>query len=237
MTELDDNEQAIVDRALAFARSERTSIAKSITCKETYPPDKNPVVVFMSGSPGAGKTEASKAFLERIEATNVLRIDPDELRTHFDDYRGDNSYLFQSGVSLIIERVLDRAFKNSQSFILDGTLSSLDVARKNVSRALRKGCEVLILFVYQPPDQAWEFVQAREREEGRRILPEIFIEQFLGSQFVVNELKKEFGGQIRVDLLIKANKGELQFYRDNISAVEHHLPKKYTRNELLLLIS
>ena len=234
---LTEDEQSIAERAITFARSERTRIAKDITCKDTYPPDNNPVAVFMCGSPGAGKTEASKAFLERIEATNVLRIDPDELRSLFTDYKGDNSYLFQSAVSLIVERILDNTFKNNQSFLLDGTLSSLDVARKNISRALKKGREVLILFVYQPPEQAWQFVKAREKDEGRGILPETFIEQFFGSQHVVNELKNEFGGQIRVDLLIKAINGDLKAYRDNISAVEHHLPKKYTRNELLLLIS
>jgi len=52
-------------------------------------------------------------------------------------------------------------FKNNQSFLLDDTLSNLDVARKNIERSLRKGREVLIIFVYQEPELAWRFVQAR----------------------------------------------------------------------------
>ncbi|MEX1221128.1 MAG: zeta toxin family protein [Idiomarina sp.] len=231
-----DHDRKLSEQANSFAKANRTRIARELTCKEQFPPDKKPVAVFMSGSPGAGKTEASKAFLEKIGATGVLRLDPDELRQYFPDYTGDNSYLFQSAVSLIIERTLDRAFGNRQSFLLDGTLSSLDVARKNISRALRKQRDVLILFVYQPPELAWEFVQAREKEEGRRILPETFIEQFLGSQAVVRELKKEFGDRIRVDLLIKANKGAARSYHDNIAAVENHLSRKYTRKELESLI-
>lgn len=230
------SDKKIIEEAITFAKANRTRIARELTCKDRYPAEKNPVAVFMSGSPGAGKTEASKAFLEEIGATNVLRLDPDELRHYFPDYTGDNSYLFQSSISLLVERTIDKAFKNNQSFLLDGTLSSQRVASKNVERALRKGRDVLILFVYQPPELAWEFVQAREKEEGRRILPETFIEQFLGAQAVVRELKREFGGRIRVDLLIKSNKGSARSYHDNIAAVENHLPQKYTRKELESLI-
>lgn len=230
------NEMDINREAICFAKANRTKLARQLTCQERYPSDAKPVSVFMSGSPGAGKTEASKAFLEELGATNVIRLDPDDLRGLFPGYTGENSYLFQSAVSLIVERTLDRAFKNGQSFLLDGTLSSIDVARKNIKRSLRKQRGVLILFVYQPPELAWEFVQAREQEEGRRILPSTFITQFLGAQQVIRELKQEFDGHIRVDLLIKSNRGTSRSYHDNVSAIENHLPKKYTRKELESLI-
>ena len=123
-------EREISNGAVVYAKANRTALAKQLTSKERYPPDANPVSVFMSGSPGAGKTEASKAFLDEIEANNVIRLDPDDLRTYFPRYTGDNSFLFQSAVSLVVERTLDLAFKNNQSFLLDGTLSSVEVARK-----------------------------------------------------------------------------------------------------------
>jgi hypothetical protein len=65
--------------------------------------------------------------------------------------------------------------KQRQSFLLDGTLASYEVAQGNIERALGKGRLVQILYVYQEPLLAWTFVQAREACEGRRILRKDFI--------------------------------------------------------------
>lgn len=228
--------EELEQQAITFAKSNRRRIARKLTDKNEFPSDIRPVSVFMSGSPGAGKTETSKAFLEEIGADNVLRLDPDELRELIPGYSGDNSYLFHRAVSFIVERTLDHAFKNKQSFLLDGTLASYDVAKKNIERSIRKGRQVLILFVYQKPELAWEFVEAREKLEGRRILPNIFIDQFFASQEVIRELKLNFGSQIQVDLLVKNNKGKTRFYHGNVQAIEHHLDEKFTREDLESLI-
>lgn len=233
---LSENEEQIAERAIKFAKENRTQIARNLTDKLQFPTEKEPVSVFMAGSPGAGKTEASKLFLDEIGANNVVRLDPDDLRHYFEEYRGTNSYLFQSAVSFIVERTLDFAFKNDQSFLLDGTLSNHGVAHRNIERSLRRKRQVLILFVYQKPEFAWEFVQAREKEEGRRIEPAVFVEQFLGAQTVVNELKGEFGSRIQVDLLVKNNKGHTRFYHDNVDEIEHYITERYTRKQLLELI-
>ncbi|MCJ8317974.1 zeta toxin family protein [Idiomarina sp.] len=233
---LSGNEEQIAERAIKFAKENRTQIARNLTDKLQFPTEKEPVSVFMAGSPGAGKTEASKLFLDEIGANNVVRLDPDDLRHYFEEYRGTNSYLFQSAVSFIVERTLDFAFKNDQSFLLDGTLSNYGVAHRNIERSLRKNRQVLILFVYQKPEFAWEFVQAREKEEGRRIEPAVFVDQFLGAQAVVNELKGEFGSRIQVDLLVKNNKGHTRFYHGNVDEIERYITERYTRKQLLELI-
>ena len=233
---LSGNEEQIAERAIKFAKENRTQIARNLTDKLQFPTEKEPVSVFMAGSPGAGKTEASKLFLDEIGANNVVRLDPDDLRLYFEEYRGTNSYLFQSAVSFIVERTLDFAFKNDQSILLDGTLSNYGVAHRNIERSLRKNRQVLILFVYQKPEFAWEFVQAREKEEGRRIEPAVFVDQFLGAQAVVNELKGEFGSRIQVDLLVKNNKGHTRFYHGNVDEIERYITERYTRKQLLELI-
>ena len=92
------------------------------------------------------------------------------------------------------------------------------------------------MFVEQKPEYAWEFVEAREALEGRRILPNTFIDQFFASQNVIKELKLKFGSQIKVDLLVKNNKGRTRFYHDNVQAIEHHLDEKFTREDLQSLI-
>ena len=101
----------------------------------------------MAGSPGAGKTEASKALIADLqpEGSEILRIDPDDLREEFEDYTGANSYLFQRAVSILVEKLHDFALKQKQSFLLDGTLSNHEIAEKNIGRSLDKKRFVQIL--------------------------------------------------------------------------------------------
>ncbi|XVN22121.1 zeta toxin family protein [Pseudomonas corrugata] len=165
-------EQAISERAVVFAKQNRTRIARDLACLETYSSDEYPVSVFMAGSPGAGKTEVSRAFIGMMQAggSKALRIDPDDFRVYFPEYTGRNSSLFQRGVTTIVERTLDLVYQRRQSFLLDGTLANLEVARRNISRALDKeNRSAQVIYVYQRPELAWEFVLARERKDGRNI--------------------------------------------------------------------
>lgn len=161
-------EARISEAAIAFSKKHKKAIAKRLTDPNVYPPEEEPVSVFMAGSPGAGKTEASIALLEALAADgpNILRIDPDELRYELPGYDGSNSWLFHSAVSLLVEKIHDLALDHRQSFVLDGTLASYDVAEKNIRRSLKRERSVQILYVYQAPLQAWEFVLAREERRG-----------------------------------------------------------------------
>ena len=233
-------EQArIKNDAIAFARANKKSIAKQLTDKTIFVPEEHPVSVFMAGSPGAGKTEASIALLGDLEkdGSKVLRIDPDDLRTQFQGYTGENSWLFQSGVSILVEKIHDLALDQKQSFLLDGTLSHYDIAEKNIKRSLGKDRTVQILYVYQEPMLAWKFVCAREEKEGRRILPEHFIEQYFAARDVVNRLKRTFGSAIQIDLLFK-NIGDLgRFFRAGVDQIDNHIPEKYDRSTLEKMLS
>jgi len=233
-----ESELKIQEEAIAFAKKNRTRICKEITDKTIYLPEVSPVSVFMSGSPGAGKTETSKGLVEMItsDGGNVLRLDPDELRGYFSAYDGSNSYLFQRAVTVLVERSFDNMMKNRQSFILDGTMSNHGVARRNILRSINKGRSVLVIFVYQKPELAWKFVQAREQTEGRRILPEHFVDQFFGSQDATNSLKEEFGNKIRIDLLLKDIDGSTRSYEDNVSNLTPYLNPMYTREDVLDIV-
>lgn len=102
-------ERKIHDAALAYARKHKKAIAKRLTDPRIYPLEKIPVSVFMAGSPGAGKTEASIELIELLsdDGRKILRIDPDELRDEFPGYDGQNSWLFHAAVSIIVERIHD----------------------------------------------------------------------------------------------------------------------------------
>lgn len=233
---LTEQELQIEAEALAFAKAHKKAIAKRLTDKTIYLPEVNPVSVFMAGSPGAGKTEASIELLNKIDGPAILRIDPDELRKEFAAYTGTNAYLFQRAVSVLVEKIHDLALDQGQSFLLDGTLSNYEVASKNITRSLGRRRTVQILYVYQEPLQAWTFVQAREAAEGRRIHPEHFIDQYFAARDVVNRLKREHGTAIQVDLLLKNNDNTNRLYRAGVDQIDNHIPEKYTRADVERLL-
>ncbi len=218
------------DEAVKFAKANKTKIALRLTDISIYMPEESPVSVFMAGSPGAGKTEASKSLIEEMTGgkNDILRIDPDELRNEIPGYKGSNSYLFQGAVSILVDKMHDLALKQKQSFLLDGTLARYEKAKENLSRSLKRGRAVQILYVYQEPRLAWEFVLAREQMEGRNIQKESFIDQYFGAREVVNRLKLEFGKQIHVDLLLKNNDNSDRIYKANVDKIDYHVPEKYT---------
>lgn len=227
---LSKKDAEIQNNALDFARANKKAIAKKYTDKTVFVPEKRPVSVFMAGSPGAGKTEASIELVEVFERNDyrVIRIDPDELRHEFEDYSGENSYLFQKATSVLVEKIHDIALDQKQSFLLDGTLSNYEKALHNIDRSLKKERFVQILYVYQDPRLAWDFVQARELDEGRRILPEHFIEQYFAARKNVNRLKQHYGKKLYVDLLLKEVDNSHRAYEANIDVIDNYVPEKYT---------
>lgn len=232
---LTEQEESIRAQALDFARANKKRIARQLTDPAVFLPEERPVSIFMAGSPGAGKTEASIELIRDVGGA-LLRIDPDELRSEFVAYTGENSWLFQPAVSVLVERILDTALRQKQSYLLDGTLTNYDKARENMLRSLRRDRAVQVLYVYQEPQQAWQFVQAREATEGRRIEPETFIRQYFEARQVVNRLKLEFGRAIQVDLLLKNNDGSHRAYEANIDQIDNHVPEKYDGQALATLL-
>lgn len=216
------NDDHIRKDAIEFARANKTEIAKKIANLDKFPSETNPVSVFMAGSPGAGKTEASQALLETSEAFlkryaeeaakkfptvggrfNCIRIDADDLRNEFSAYSGANSDSFQGAVSILVDCIHDLVLKQSQSFILDGTLANRTKAEQNILRSLKRKRFVQIYYVYQAPQQAWKFVQERERIEGRHIPQESFIDQYFQARETANCLKRKFEHKVRLDILLK----------------------------------
>ncbi|EPJ45330.1 MAG: zeta toxin family protein [Osedax symbiont Rs1] len=221
-----EEEKAIHDIAMAFVRRKANKKAIAKKYVDAYPREENPVSIFMAGSPGAGKTEIARQLLFQLDGS-ALHIDNDELRGEFEAYNGANSHLFQAPATRLVEAIHDRALKRKVSFILDSTLSDFDKAKQNIERSLNKERHVEILFVYQNPEKAWEFVMAREKLEGRRVPPEIFVTQFISSQVVVNELKSYFGQSIKMGVLVKNLDGSAKLYHSNVNNIDQYIHTKY----------
>jgi UDP-N-acetylglucosamine kinase len=219
-------EQSLYDQSMAFVKKKANKKAIAKKYVDQYPQEKNPVSVFMAGSPGAGKTEVSKNLIKAFGG-QILRLDSDDLRHEFQGYNGTNSPLFQDAATRLLEAIHDRALDKGVSFILDSTLSNYDKAVSNIKRSLNKDRAVAIYFVYQNPEQAWAFVKAREKSEGRRVPSDVFIDNFLSSRNVVNKLKEEFQSQVSLELLIKNIDGTRKVFHSNIQSVDHYLDTKY----------
>jgi len=116
--------------------------------------------------------------------------------------------------------------------VLDGTLSNYERARKNIERSLGRSRTVQILYVYQEPMLAWDFVVVREAAEGRHIKPETFVNQYFAAREVVNGLKREYGNRIAVDLLLKNNDNSNRLYKAGVDQIDHHIPEKYSRSDV-----
>lgn len=236
------NDDSLKEIAVNYAKKHKKEIAIKETSIELYKSEKDPTSVFMAGSPGAGKTESSKWLLKKLsggdDVQKVLRIDTDDLRLYFDScgYDGRNSHIFQYPASILVSKIHDLALSNSQSFIFDGTFANLDRARENIQRSLNKNRMVQILYVYQDPVQAWEFVKQREEKEGRRIRKDDFIQKYFNSRFVVNSMKQEFGSDIQIDILHKNNDFTHKLYERNVESIDIYIPETYTNDTLIKML-
>lgn len=227
------NDEEIIAHAIVFAKDNKKQIAKRLTNITKFPAESHPVSVFMAGSPGAGKTESAKELIQRFSGEGtILRIDSDELRCEFEDYNGQNSLLFQGPTSIIVEKMHDIALKQKQSFIFDGTLSNLEKTIENIKRSHNKGRDVFIVYVYQDPIQAWEFVKRRAIKDGRIVPKEAFITQYFSARSNVNKIKEMFNSKVQVDLIIKNIDGTNLKYKENIAVVDNHIKEKYSEGSL-----
>lgn len=224
--------------AIEYAKKNKLHIARELTNPAIFEPDDKPVSVFMAGSPGAGKTEYSKVLVEILEKNrerHVVRIDGDSLRFRFPGYTGNNSHLFQGAVSLVVEKVHDLVLHNKQNFILDGTFSVFEKAVENIRRSLDKGRYVLIFYIYQKPEVAWRFTEAREAAEGRNIPKDAFIEQFIGARETVGKAKRTFGDA--VDVFIVKKDFETNAVEDLVELktqeqIDEVIQERYSKEEL-----
>jgi len=83
-----------------------------------------------------------------------------------------------------------------------------------------------VIYVYQDPIQAWQFVKAREIKDGRHIPKESFIKEYFDARIVVNQIKKDFSN-IALYLLVKNIDGTTQDYKENIDNIDNYVKENY----------
>lgn len=226
---MDDEE--VRKTAQKFIQNNRALLIDTFASDSVYKPDDFPVTVFMAGSPGAGKTEVSIELVKHFTSPAV-RIDADEIRKLCEGYTGMNAHLFQSAASIGVEILYNYCLDQKLNMVVDGTFAHQKTI-SNIEKSLARGRKVIIYFVYQEPQVAWDFTRKREGVEQRRITKETFIKGYCLSRANVNDAKAQFGDQVELNLLVKnlTNDAVSAIYK-NIPAVDSYLKKIYTENEL-----
>jgi len=239
---MSEEEKVLANEAAQYARSNSEKLLADFMHPDTYPSVSKPVSFFMSGSPGAGKTEYSTRLVADFESrlsSKIARIDPDLVRGWLPQYRpghGDqpgNAHLFQNAISIGVDTLLSDAHKNKRHFVLDGTMSHLEHARTNLKRSLSANRSIIIFFIYKEPQQAWDFTKAREQLEGRNIPKDRFVDQVFRARENVNTLINEFGKELELWLVegdIMAPELTTRRIHDSLDG---HLKITYTREELM----
>lgn len=227
--------------AIDFVKSHAKEIVEKLA-GSSFPAAENPLSLFMAGSPGAGKTEFSKNLVSILESSvensqKIVLINPDEIREMLPQYQPGNAHLFQSAVSIGVEKVHDFALAKSKSFILDGTLTNLEKARANIKRSLARSRAVIVHYLYQEPLVAWDFTQKREIVEGRNIPKDIFVEQFVAAPKVVKALKQEFSEKVSIVVVTRDLRDNNYRFLLDVTDIDAAVPRVYTKDELRKLLS
>lgn len=217
------------DKYLDYAKIHKDEfINKIIRDKEVYT-GKN--VIFMAGSPGAGKTELAITLSKNYK--NMVIIDADYFRTQFPDYNGTNSSLFQKAASWLVEQAFKYLVERGYSFILDATFAVPGIEKK-INSVFKKGYEISIYYVYQEPKIAWDFTRAREKVEGRVVPKATFVNAFINAKANVEKIKKRYP-EITLNIILKDYQNsvaEVQMDVDNIILSIPDYTKKMLEAEL-----
>ncbi len=222
------------DGAFDWVKSHSKFLIERFADVKVYESDVKLLSFFMAGSPGAGKTEVSKRLAEKFTKRPVL-IDADEVRKLCPNYTGANAHLFQRAASKGVHILYDHSLHKSLNVIVDGTFAYGDSVR-NIERSLAYARKVELYFVYQEPEQAWEFTKKREALESRRINKETFIAAFFKSRENVNAAKAKFAKDVELHLVIKNNHNDIERFEFNIDKVDSFIKKDYTVDDLNRLL-
>ena len=213
--ELNQNREIdISTKSIAYLKENKKSFIETYL---KYGKIGNPkIAIFTAGSSGAGKTEY--AISRKEKEVNLIHIDTDEIRNFFIPigYNGKNSNMFQQasskGVDILFKEAINRGF----SVILDTNFSNFNIAKINLTKALKHQYIIEIVYILQDLDKCYEFAKIRESVTKRAVPKELIEKSFIRSTKTVIQAKESFKNSIILNVIDRINN---RFYKD-ISAHE-----------------
>lgn len=223
-------------KSVSYIKDNVRGLCEQFANVSRYPPAIEPSAYFMAGSPGAGKTEYSKSFIKALfdkdSVRRIVRIDADEIRDWVPYYNHANASLIQGAAALGVEKLLDHVMKVGQDFLLDGTFSNYEIAKRDIERCIRHKRKIGIHYLYQDPVIAWEFTKKRALLEGRNIPKIVHIQQFFQAKDTVNKIKSEFGKAVELFLIKKDFQQGIEKTEFNVDNVDSYIKMLYTPESL-----
>lgn len=143
--------------------------------------DTPPVAVVMAGVPGAGKTEFLDSLTEALHEDDkygeFVRIDLDQIVTIYPDYTPKTYKKFRSQGNNVLARCVDVLRRQRYNIMIDGTFSGTPEASvRNVEKLLDSGYVVMMVYMHDVAETAWQYTRSRESLTDRGIDKNGFIE-------------------------------------------------------------
>lgn len=132
--------------------------------------------------------EASSAFSQMLYDQRLEEAKPGGVITFMSGGGGAG----KSSAEILLKPILDESHT-----IFDGTLSSIDKAKRNIKAALDKEQAVIIAHVYREPVDSLVngvFNRAMDPTNGRTVTLESLVKTHAGSNQVIRQLQQEFAG-------------------------------------------
>jgi len=240
-----------------FANKHWREFVLSKVDSKIFLPCDNPVTVLTAGCTGAGKTEFSRALLQKEETLFnsrhklVQKSFPRYVIADADDFYSDlkAKYQFENDLRQelgfvcikLVEKLIDDAMKKGKNLLIDSSFSSQH-SLKNIKRSLDHHRPVTIYFIYENPRRAWYYTQAREKHEGRHVDVNFFAKSYVGSIEMIRQTIKEFGKNVQIQLLRKeetAPEGQYNFVLidEDLTDLDKYIEKEYNIDDIVNMIN
>lgn len=226
--------RALHEEAIRWVHSHKNELIEQFASDAICPPTEKPLSLFMAGSPGAGKTEASLALVDALSKFHIpiVRIDPDEIRAALPQYTGNNTDDIKGASFIAVEKLHDYVLAKRKSMILDSTFTPYKKIADNVQRSINKDRIVHIIYIYQHPLAAWRFTKEREKIEGRSVPRAFFIQTLFEARQNVKKIKKKFGDYVEVTALKKNYERDTSQFFYNVQNIDEIIKFDYSISDL-----
>ena len=162
-------------------------------------PVENLAIMFMAGSPAAGKTELINNVIKKSNMTNFVRIDADDFRWWFPYYNEKNSVCFQKPASKLVDAIYKKSLKSRYQIIMDSTFASKGIAEQNFDAALKANYSIVLNYVYLDPAVAWVYAQQRTR-----VVPlEVLKRNFISGREVIEHVLDKYAGKFILNVFVR----------------------------------
>lgn len=230
------SDEKISNDAKIWVKNNKKILIEKFCSLNKHQPSKKPFIIFMAGSPGAGKTEFSKSLIPILQKRDpnhaIVRVDIDEIRCLIPQYNGKNSSQIQSAASLGVEKIFDHVQNHNQNVIIDSTFAHYEKVESDIKRAMARNRDIGIFYLYQDPLIAWGFTKKREKVDGRYVPKDVFINAFFKSKENVNLIKQKYGNKIEISLIKRNFEKGLEKTYFNIDNIDSYLKIDYNTDIL-----